>query len=91
MDGRAFCIVALSGFLTAWQPVQAASFDCAKAQTDDEKAICSDRALNDQDVEMSVLYTQLKPFSAWELAVTWKTRKLPGSSGARAVAATAPA
>jgi uncharacterized protein len=61
MDGRAFCIVAVSGLLTAWQPVQAASFDCAKAQTDDEKAICSDRALNDQDVEMSVLYTQLKP------------------------------
>jgi uncharacterized protein len=62
MQGKAFCLVILSVFLTtARQPVHAASFDCAKAQTTDEKAVCADRALNDQDVEMSVLYTQLKP------------------------------
>ena len=45
----------------AWQPSKAASFDCSKAETTDEKAICADRQLNDADVEMSALYTQLKP------------------------------
>ena len=45
----------------AGQPGWAASFDCAKAETADEKTICADRALNDEDVEMSVLYSQLKP------------------------------
>lgn len=34
----------------------AASFDCARARTPDEKAICSNTALNDKDVKMSVLY-----------------------------------
>jgi uncharacterized protein len=47
--------------LAACQPSQAASFDCAKAEAADEKIICADRQLNDADVEMSVLYTQLKP------------------------------
>jgi uncharacterized protein len=45
----------------AWQPARPASFDCAKAETADEKTICADHQLNDADVEMSVLYTQLKP------------------------------
>jgi uncharacterized protein len=45
----------------AWQPSKAASFDCSKAKTRDEKAICANPQLNDADVEMSVLYTQLKP------------------------------
>ena len=45
----------------AWQPSKAASFDCSKAETVDEKAICANPQLNDADVEMSVLYTQLKP------------------------------
>ena len=48
-------------FTAAGQPGWAASFDCAKAETADEKAICADRQLNDADVEMAVLYTQLKP------------------------------
>ncbi|SCY99009.1 lysozyme inhibitor LprI family protein [Microvirga guangxiensis] len=43
------------------RPSEAASFDCSKAEAADEKAICADRRLNDQDVEMAVLYTQLKP------------------------------
>ena len=34
----------------------AASFDCAKARSPDEKAICANTALNDKDVRMSVLY-----------------------------------
>jgi uncharacterized protein len=45
----------------AKQPAGAASFDCSKAAADDEKAVCADRQLNDEDVEMAVLYTQLKP------------------------------
>jgi uncharacterized protein len=35
---------------------QAASFDCAKARTADEKAICAYRPLNDKDVRMAQLY-----------------------------------
>ncbi len=34
---------------------QAASFDCARARLPDERAICADRALNDQDVRMELL------------------------------------
>lgn len=34
----------------------AASFDCARARSPDEKAICANTALNDKDVKMSVLY-----------------------------------
>lgn len=34
----------------------AASFDCAKARTADEKAICRYRALNDADVRMATLF-----------------------------------
>ena len=45
----------------AWQPARAASFDCSKAEAADEKAVCADRQLNDEDVEMAVLYTLLKP------------------------------
>jgi uncharacterized protein len=36
--------------------VRAASFDCDKARSPDEKAICANRALNDKDVRMAVLY-----------------------------------
>ncbi len=45
----------------AWQPAWAASFDCSKVEAADEKAVCADRQLSDEDVEMAVLYTQLKP------------------------------
>jgi len=34
----------------------AASFNCAKARTADEKTICAERALNDKDVRMNELY-----------------------------------
>lgn len=37
-------------------PAAAASFDCRKARTADEKAICANRDLNDQDVRMDQLY-----------------------------------
>ena len=37
-------------------PAAAASFDCRKARAADEKAICANRDLNDQDVRMDQLY-----------------------------------
>ncbi len=42
--------------LGACGSASAASFDCNKARTANEKAICNDRWLNDQDVRMSQLY-----------------------------------
>ena len=41
-------------------PVRAASYDCADAKAPDEKTVCADREMDDQDVEMAVLYTRLK-------------------------------
>ncbi|TCS13234.1 hypothetical protein [Caulobacter sp. BK020] len=43
----------------------AASFDCGRARTPDEKAICAFRPLNDKDVRMSVLYEVNKRTLAW--------------------------
>ncbi|NLU15211.1 lysozyme inhibitor LprI family protein [Serratia liquefaciens] len=40
--------------------VQAASFDCAKAVSADEKAICASRTLSDKDVEMATKYQFLQ-------------------------------
>lgn len=37
-------------------PAAAASFDCGKARAADERAICANRALNDQDVRVDQLY-----------------------------------
>ncbi|MDZ3826861.1 MULTISPECIES: lysozyme inhibitor LprI family protein [Pseudomonas] len=34
----------------------AASFDCERASAADEKAVCANRALNDMDVSMALLY-----------------------------------
>lgn len=36
--------------------VQAASFDCARAQAADEKAVCASMALSDLDVRMATLF-----------------------------------
>ena len=47
-----FAVPAVAAPTLSW----AASFDCAKARSPDEKAICSNTALNDKDVKMSVLY-----------------------------------
>jgi len=62
-------VLALTSLAILWSvsigtTSQAASFDCKKAEAADEKAICADRELDDEDVEMSVLYTQLKPLIA---------------------------
>jgi uncharacterized protein len=37
-------------------PACAASFDCAKAIAPDERTVCAERALNDQDVRLGLLY-----------------------------------
>jgi uncharacterized protein len=37
-------------------PAHAASFDCARAAAPDERAVCANRALNDQDVRLGLLY-----------------------------------
>lgn len=37
-------------------PAAAASFDCRKARAPDERAICANRDLNDQDVRLDQLY-----------------------------------
>lgn len=42
----------------------AASFDCDKARAADEKAICANRSLNDQDVSMALLYDLNRHFLA---------------------------
>jgi uncharacterized protein len=63
MIRNSLCLTGLVALLmtAGWQPAGAASFDCSKAETADEKAVCADRQLNDEDVEMAVLYTQLRP------------------------------
>lgn len=55
MHVRLFAAILAAGLLGAGA-ASAASFDCNKARTPDEKAICADRALNDQDVRMAQLY-----------------------------------
>ena len=42
--------------LIAATPAAAASFDCTRAATPDEKAICSSPALSDLDTEMATLF-----------------------------------
>lgn len=84
MIWKALCLTAFSTLMlvAAGHPIQAASFDCAKAEAADEKAICTDRTLDDADVEMAVLYTQLKPLLAMSAQenlestqVTWLKRR----------------
>ena len=45
---------ALAGLSTA--SAHAASFNCAKAKTADEKAICKTQSLSDADVKMATLF-----------------------------------
>lgn len=66
--------IALAGVLLIGQGVtplvstaQAASFDCTRARSADERAICGSRVLEDRDVELSVLYgliTKLVPMGS---------------------------
>ena len=51
--------------MAAGQPGWAASFDCANAETADEKVMRADRELDDADVEMAARYTQRKASSGY--------------------------
>jgi uncharacterized protein len=48
-----FSTVAACAFAS---PAAAASFDCTKASTADEKAVCADQGLSNMDVEMATLF-----------------------------------
>ncbi|VTL96972.1 Uncharacterized protein conserved in bacteria, putative lipoprotein [Pseudomonas aeruginosa] len=78
---------ALAGILLA-PLAHAASFDCEKATRADEKAICANRALNDQDVEMSVKYRFLRGLFAMADVARCRTGSRPGYRSGAAAAAT---
>lgn len=60
MRGIGAATMALACLLS--DAAQAASFDCVRARAPDEKAICADRPLNDQDVRMKLMYDQSRHF-----------------------------
>ena len=67
-----FLLVSLAGTL----PVHAASFDCEKTDLKaDEKAICEDRALNDQDVRMVTTFDILTQLMAMGARDTLRTEQ----------------
>ena len=43
-------------------PADAASFDCARARSASERAICGNRSLEDRDVKMATLYSVVRQF-----------------------------
>ncbi len=51
-----------SAILVAPERADAASFDCARARTASESAICGNRALEDRDVKMATLYSVVRQF-----------------------------
>lgn len=52
------------GCLIVASTTQAASFDCAKAQTKVEKFICGDSKLSEMDEEMAALYEEIQKASS---------------------------
>ncbi len=52
--------ILLSALCWAGQYAEAASFDCGKAATRTEHAVCNHRALNDADVKMATTYSIIK-------------------------------
>ena len=57
-------LVSILFALLAADGAQGASFACGRARTPDERAICADRALNDQDVRVAVMYDFLRGLHA---------------------------
>jgi uncharacterized protein len=57
LPGLAAAALLAAAFLP--QAAEAASFDCAKARTPDEIAICGNQTLGERDVEMATLYKVL--------------------------------
>lgn len=62
-----YILVLLAALFAA--PASAASFDCAKAATDIEHAICNDPELSRLDEEMAQVYGQLLPSSRYHKAI----------------------
>lgn len=54
--GLAAAVAAASTVLLLPDRSEAASFDCARARSASERAICGNRALEDRDVKMATLY-----------------------------------
>ena len=50
------CAALASAAVFAASHASAASFDCGKARTPDEKTICRNQSLSDADVKMATLY-----------------------------------
>ncbi|WP_312783040.1 hypothetical protein [Brevundimonas sp.] len=51
-----------SAILFAPNRADAASFDCARARSASERAICGNRSLEDRDVKMATLYSVVRQF-----------------------------
>ncbi|MFJ5254476.1 lysozyme inhibitor LprI family protein [Pseudomonas sp. NPDC088414] len=78
-----------AGLCLAADSACAASFDCAKARTADEKAVCANRTLNDLDVTMGELFSldkRLLPMGGRDALIGeqqafLKSRKACGAKG----------
>jgi uncharacterized protein len=57
--GRRVRLAVLVTFTLGSAASFAASFDCNRARTPDEKAVCASRHLSEQDVDMAVRYQML--------------------------------
>jgi len=69
-------LLALTLLLTVVSnPLAAASFNCDKAQTKTEKAICGNQQLSDLDSQLGQLYAKLKKTLAKEQVNTLKTKQ----------------
>lgn len=56
LNGRRLAGAAAIALMAATAPAGAVSFDCAKAETPDEQAICASYVLSDLDTQMATLY-----------------------------------
>jgi uncharacterized protein len=52
------------GAVPALSTAEAASFNCGRATTPTERAICGNRALEDRDVEMATIFGLIRPVFA---------------------------
>ena len=59
--------------LAAPGQADAASFDCSRARTASEQAICGNRSLEDRDVKMATLYSVVRQFQGG-MGYTWENR-----------------
>ena len=64
MRSRFLHLAAFLALLLGAGAARAASFPCERARAPDERAVCADRALNDQDVRVAVMYDFLRGLHA---------------------------